>query len=165
VTSRSSLRHLRTFLLGCTSALAGFGLVSSPGCGTDAKGVEDCREIERARCSAAAACGIVTDVEACQRFYRDHCLHGMATLPPSPTAIDECVGTINSAGSCVSAGEQGKLTPLSACVNENGALNAAPDVMYACELVEKPHLAERCSFLSTAPFEGGGEAGAAGAGN
>jgi hypothetical protein len=157
VSSSALFRHVRTFTVAAASALAGFGLVSSPGCGTDAKGIEDCREIERARCSAAAACGIVTDVESCQRFYRDHCLHGMVTLAPSPNAIEECVATLTSAGSCASASSAGKLAPLSECDAAPGVLDAARDVMYACQL------AERCSFLSPAPFEG--EGGAAGAGN
>jgi hypothetical protein len=163
VPPRSLSGRLRTSALACLSALSGFGLASSPGCGTDAKGVEDCRDIERARCSAAVACGIVTDAEACQRFYRDHCLHGMANLPPSSTAVDECVETINAAGSCASVND-GNLTPLSTCEAAPGVLVASSTVMYACELVERPELAQRCSFLSSAPFEGG-EAGAAGAGN
>jgi hypothetical protein len=164
VPPRSLFGRLRTFALACLSALAGFGLASSPGCGTDAKGIEDCRDIERARCSAGVACGIVTDVEACQRFYRDHCLHGMATLPPSPTAVDECVETINAAGSCVNVSDEGKLAPLRGCEAAPGVLDAASSVLYACELVEKPELARRCSFLTSAPFDDG-EGGASGAGN
>jgi hypothetical protein len=150
-------------VLACLSALAGFGLASSPGCGTDAKGVEDCRDIERARCSAAASCGFVTDVEACQRFYRDHCLHGMAALPPSPTAVDQCVETINAAGSCASV--QGKLVPLADCEDAAGVLDATGSMLAACDLVKSPELADRCSFLSPTPPPEGGEAGAAGAGN
>jgi hypothetical protein len=163
VSLRALLRHVRTVTVACASALAGFGLVSSPGCGTDAKGIEDCREIERARCSAAAACGIITDVESCQRFYRDHCLHGMVAVAPSPNAVDECVATLTSAGNCASASSAAELAPLSECDAPPGVLEAARGVLYACELVERPELAERCSFLSRAPFEG--EGGAAGAGN
>jgi hypothetical protein len=161
VTHSPVIRHLRSVVLACASALAGFGLVSSPGCGTDAKGVEDCREIERARCSAAAACGIVTDVEACQRFYRDHCLHGMTALPPSPAAVDQCVETINTAGSCAST--LGPDATLSQCPDENGVLDAT-GITLACDVVKKPEHADRCSFLSPTPITGG-EAGAAGAGN
>lgn len=163
MTSRSLLRDLRTFVFACASALAGFGLVSSPGCGTDAKGIEDCRDIERARCSAAAACGIVTDVEACQRFYRDHCLHGMASLPPSPAAVDACVETITAAGTCASS-FGGKLALLSECDAAPGVLEATEESTHACHIVEKPETARRCSFLTTEPFEGG-EGGAAGASN
>lgn len=161
---RSVLRPARNFALACVSALAGFGLASSPGCGTDAKGVEDCRDIERARCNAAKSCGIVTDVEACQRFYRDHCLHGLAALPPSPTAVDDCVETINTAGSCAST--VGAEATLVECreTAADGVLDAS-GAMTACDLVKKPELAERCSFLSPTPITGGGEAGAAGAGS
>jgi hypothetical protein len=161
VTHHSIIRHLRSVVVGCASALAGFGLMSSPGCGTDAKGVEDCREIERARCGAAAACGIVTDVEACQRFYRDHCLHGMTTFPPSPAAVDDCVETINSAGSCASS--LGREATLAECPDQNGVLDAT-GVTLACDIVKKPEHADRCAFLSPTPITGG-EAGAAGAGS
>lgn len=162
----SVIRHARTFVLACVSALAGFGLVSSPGCGTDAKGVEDCRDIERARCNAAAACGILTDVEACERFYRDHCLHGLATAPPSPTAVDECVETINSLGSCVRASDQGKDVFLSECVAADGVLDATSSSLRACYVVQHPEYADRCSFLSPTPVTPPtGEGGAAGAGN
>jgi hypothetical protein len=161
VTLRAALYGLRTSALACLSALAGFGLVSSPGCGTDAKGVEDCRDIERARCNAAAACGIVTDVEACQRFYRDHCLHGMASLPPSPGAVDQCVETINSAGSCAKVGEDGAMTLLTDCTAASGVLTAT-GATYACDLVKKPELADRCAVLAGA--EASGEGGAAGGG-
>lgn len=161
VSFRALLHHLRTLALASGSALAGFGLVSSPGCGTDAKGIEDCRDIERARCSAAASCGIVSDVEACQRFYRDHCLHGMTQLPASPTAVDECVETINSAGSCASA--EGADAALEDCDAAAGVLDA-PGAMLACDIVKKPELAKRCSFLSPTPIDDGA-AGAAGATN
>jgi hypothetical protein len=154
---------LRHYALAALSALSGFGLVSSPGCGTDAKGVEDCRDIERARCSAAAACGIVTDVEACQRFYRDHCLHGMASLPPSGTAVDECVETIKSAGSCAST--EGAEVLVDDCVAASGVLDASREAPFACDLVKNPQYARRCSFLSQNPYVDGGEAGAAGTGS
>ena len=83
-------------------------------------------------------------------------------VPSRTSAIDDCVETLTSAGSCASASSSGKLAPLSECVAEPGVLEASREVMYACELVESPELAKRCSFLSPAPFEG--EGGGAGAG-
>ena len=44
------------------SAVCAFTLVSATGCGTDAQGVDDCREIEQARCEAAKSCGLISDV-------------------------------------------------------------------------------------------------------
>ncbi len=55
-----------------------FWCSSAAGCGTDAVGVDECRDIEEARCEAAQFCDIVDDVDACKRFYRDQCLHGLA---------------------------------------------------------------------------------------
>jgi hypothetical protein len=81
-------------------------------CGTDAVGVDTCRQIENARCSQAPSCaninlGIpvhrnspVTDVEACQRYYHDACLHGLATnTDPGAVATKACVDAINT-GDC-----------------------------------------------------------------
>src|ERR1700709_2144757 len=82
------------------SAICAFTLVNAAGCGTDAKGVDDCREIEEARCAAAKNCGIVDDVDECQRFYRDQCLHGLTVASPGPVLVKACVTVINEAGTC-----------------------------------------------------------------
>ena len=89
--------------LGVFAALSALFLATNPGCGTDAKGVEDCRDIERARCDAAVACGKVSDLAECRRFYRDHCLHGLGVTPPARGRVDECVATIKQAAACVKA--------------------------------------------------------------
>lgn len=81
-------------------------------CGTEAKGVEACKRIERVRCESAAACGIdltapvhrgdspSQDVGACIRYYDDACLHGLAAgVDPGNVAVDECVRALES-GSC-----------------------------------------------------------------
>ena len=80
------------------SYLLAFAVVSGTGCGTDAKDVDECRDIEQARCEAAKPCGLVDDVDACKRFYRDHCLHGMVVESPGRAQIDACVATIREAG-------------------------------------------------------------------
>ena len=85
----------------------------APGCGTDAVGVETCRQIETARCHQAQKCpddinlmipthrdSPLTDVEACIRFYKDACLHGLATdKDPGAVATKACVDAINT-GDC-----------------------------------------------------------------
>lgn len=81
-------------------------------CGTEAKGVDACKRIERIRCESAAACGIdlsrpvhrgdspSADVGACIRYYDDACLHGIASgVEPGNVAVDECVKAIET-GSC-----------------------------------------------------------------
>jgi hypothetical protein len=154
--SRQPIRRaLSTLTLGATSALGTFSLVS--GCGTSAQGVEDCRAIEQARCTAAAACGLVEDAPQCQRFYRDHCLHGLPVVPPPRTAVEQCVAALDMLGQCVRAGA-GKDAELVDCgvPTSSGTL--------ACEVIRAPELAHACSFLTgkpTTPAEGGqgGEGG------
>ena len=155
---RTLIQRARTLALGLISALAGFGITTSPGCGTDAKGVDDCRDIEHARCAAAAPCGIVTDVPACQRFYRDHCLHGMVAAPPSRDHVEQCIRTIEAAGACATA--EGAEARLSACAN--GELLEASGASLACDIVKQPELADNCAFLTTTPPPVGNEGGAGG---
>jgi len=111
-------------------------------CGTDAVGVETCRTIEFARCDAARACGLVDDVEACRRFARDHCLHGLAADKPSPSQVNRCVATIEALGKC--ADENGKRSTPSEC---KGAGSVSEDANDVCELVLEPELTQRCEFL------------------
>lgn|SRR5215472_6555127 len=82
-------------------------------CGTDAVGIEACREIESARCTAAAPCekactinmsipphrnSPTTDVQACQQYYDVACLHGLeATSEPGDPAVQSCINAINVA--------------------------------------------------------------------
>ena len=89
------------------------GAVVFGACGTDAIGVDACRQIEQARCEQAPACGISleppyhasgTDVAECIRAYDIACLHGLASgSDPGPIAVRACVVAIQSApttGSC-----------------------------------------------------------------
>jgi hypothetical protein len=154
----TTLRALRAgkLTLGGLAWLAVAALAGGPGCGTDAKGIEDCREIEQARCAAAVPCGIVPDEEKCKIFYRDHCLHGMAGNPPEQAYIDLCVNTINKLGTCAKAG--GPKAELADCgVRASGATTV-------CDVVQFPERAEACQFLSSKPppASSAGQGGAAG---
>jgi hypothetical protein len=100
-------------LLGVGLLVATVAFVAAvPACGTEAVGVETCRQIESARCQAAPACPNIdlgvpvhrgspgTDVASCIRFYEDACLHGLATTTdPGGPAAKACVDAIN-AGDC-----------------------------------------------------------------
>ena len=123
-------------------ALVGLVLSAAYGCGTDAVGIEDCRQIEQARCDAGAACGLVKDVEACKRYYRDHCLHGLA-IPdsPGPNRVKACVTAISAAAQC--ARDLGPQAPIASCSPDVGltALSSA------CEVVNRPEETEPCRFL------------------
>jgi hypothetical protein len=94
---------------GTIAALA-TAFVVVGGCGTDATGVDQCKQIEEARCRrAAAACpGIQltppystggSTADACVRFYDTACLHGLDTSPPKPEDVDQCVSAIEK-GTC-----------------------------------------------------------------
>jgi len=142
------------------SAASAFTLVTAAGCGTDAKGVDDCRDIEEARCSAAKTCGVVSDVAACQRFYRDQCLHGLSVSSPGAVIVKACVATISAAGMCAM---QGVDTLLSDCADPTLS-TSAPTAQTACEIVTNPEKANPCAFLMPgAAAGGGGGAGGGGA--
>lgn len=155
------LSSLRNLALGSASAVGAFALVSSPGCGTSAVGVDDCRDIEQARCDAARACGTITDAGECKRFYRDHCLHGLPTAAPARQDVDACIATINNLTICANAfGQDASLDQCPAV--------AAADSTRVCEVVAAPERAYACSFLAGKPVSppnppsGGGQGGQGG---
>jgi hypothetical protein len=138
----SLFRSLSATLL---SAAASFSIVTASGCGTNAIGVDDCRDIEQARCEASVPCGFVDDVKACRRYYRDHCLHGLLTKP-SAGAVAECVRVIDAAGECASADPE---AALGACDPEVTDGNAR--LSSACDVVAHPEYARECAFLLDEP--------------
>ncbi|MDX2053730.1 MAG: hypothetical protein SFV15_15115 [Polyangiaceae bacterium] len=73
----------------------------SLGCGTEAVGVEACRKIENARCASFKQCGLLTDLDACQRYYRDQCLGGVpGKVTPNATQVNSCVAAIAADATC-----------------------------------------------------------------
>ena len=153
--SLPALRHLG---LGSTVALAWL-FAFNPGCGTSAVGIDDCRDIEQARCEAAAACHTVSDIAECKRFYRDQCLHGLPTAAPPHESVDECVTAIHNLTLCVKVG--GTKVELADCDPTVPAQNA----MLACEVVKAPERAYACSFLAGEPVSppaAGGQGGQGG---
>jgi hypothetical protein len=144
------------------SAVCAFTLMSATGCETDAQGVDDCRQIEQARCAAAKNCGLISDLPACQRFYRDQCLHGLPVTPPGSVKLSECVATIKAAGAC--AETLGVDTLLSDC-GDSSKLDA-PGVDTACNLIKEPEKSATCSFLTPGAEAGvGGASSSGGSGN
>jgi hypothetical protein len=123
-----------------TAALAAILLVAA-GCGTDAVGVQACRQVQEARCRQAPACNISlqppyhgngSDTDACIRFYNDQCLHGLASgADPGPIAVNACVAAINHGG-------------------------ATPG---GCSVVLNPQTAEACSWLASNSSSGDAGAG------
>jgi len=148
---------LSTVSCALLSAVTAFTLVTAAGCGTDAKGVDDCRDIEEARCTAAKNCGIVSDVTSCQNFYRDQCLHGLPVTPPGSSAIRACVATIRAAGVCAL---QGTDTALADCDNQPISLETTAST--TCQIVTNPEKTSECSFLMPSDAGAGGSGGSGG---
>jgi hypothetical protein len=113
-------------------------------CGTDAVGVSECREVEEARCDAAVSCGY-GDVQECRRFYRDHCLHGVALEQVDNVQVDQCVAQLQNAGQC--AAEQPGVAPAD-CARP---IETQTSVATVCEVVLRTELATACAFLVPAP--------------
>lgn len=153
----SLFRSLSATLL---SAAASFSIVTASGCGTNAIGVDDCRDIEQARCEASVPCGFVDDVNACRRYYRDHCLHGLLTKP-SAGAVADCVRVIDAAGQCASADIESALSDCDPEVTESNR-----KLRSACDVVAHPEYASECAFLLDEPPDtgSGGQPGTGGSG-
>ncbi|HEY6556539.1 MAG TPA: hypothetical protein VI072_04670 [Polyangiaceae bacterium] len=128
---------LRT--LAVLSLISGAALAAAGGCSTDAIGVEDCRDIEYARCEAGHACGVVHDADDCKRFYRDQCLHGLALDDtPSATAVQNCVRSLKAISNC------GPDAPLADCP---GVTAQPTSLGLACDVVGAPEEIQECRFL------------------
>jgi hypothetical protein len=139
------------FLLAALVPVA--ALLSAVACDTDAKGINDCREMEYARCTASRSCdfGIDSDEREadCKRFSRDNCLHGLSTgVEPKRGEVEACLNVIQRAGECArdESGDQ----PALEC--EGIGLTQREDVS-VCEVVEDPTLAFRCAWLLQDPPE------------
>lgn len=142
------MSYFRSLSATILSAAATFSLVTAS-CGTDAVGVEDCRDIEQARCRASASCldvkgdPLIEDVPACERYYRDHCLHGLAAKPPGGASVSACVQVIEAAGRCAKSDPTIALDECTEVVTEpHGTLT------HACDVVTHPELATECAFLT-----------------
>jgi hypothetical protein len=101
---------MRSWLVLLVLALAAAPVAA--GCGTDAQGVQTCKDIEEARCNAAASCPSVqitppyyttgSSVDACLRYYDIACLHGLAVSDPGPSTalVTGCIKAISAKGAC-----------------------------------------------------------------
>lgn len=118
------------------------------GCGTDATGVDACRQIEFARCEGAQPCAFDVDVDACRRFARDNCLHGLVEQP-GEAAVRACTGAIETAVKC--ADREGSKTKASACEDDELATAGSARV---CELVLEPERLAQCEFLGRSESTG-----------
>lgn len=121
---------------GWIAALTLAGALAGPGCGTEPVAADGCRKIEEIRCELAPRCSNlkVPDVDACKRFYRDQCLHGLALeSDPGAPVVDRCVEALKVAGACTAT--------------DNGCVATTTPVTSGCQILERPELAEDCKFL------------------
>lgn len=136
---------LRALCVGSLSAVISFALFNAAGCGgTDAVGVEECRDIETARCEAAVHCGIIDDVDACKRYYDSHCLHGMSlSNAPSANKVTDCVRMLEGAAECAE-GKDGNapIESASACGHTD---QTSEDTV--CDTIRFPEETIECRFL------------------
>lgn len=139
--------------LGIGAPIAGAAIAS---CGTDAVGVEACREIEAARCEAIPVCPETDpdnpfDAEKCKRFYSDECLVGIEypdAGPPSDDQTAACVKAIEAVAACVKkniAAEACTGAPLVSTATTDagppdlcGILKYSPEKLAACAFVAAP---------------------------
>jgi len=128
----------------------------SSGCTTDAIGIAECREIEYARCEASVPCGAIEDVEACKRFYRDQCLHGIAG-PTVPTTADQgaCVTAITEAGQCAADDPDGSVESCAPGAGGLGGQAPGDGSPTVCEFIAEPWDYEVCDYLNEPPPQGG----------
>ncbi|NRA35027.1 MAG: hypothetical protein HRU17_16995 [Polyangiaceae bacterium] len=94
---------MRLFQLNAGFGAVLIGLCATAGCETDAVGVEACRSIELARCQARVNCDQIeqSELDPCERYARDHCLHGIALeAAPDQADVDECVEAVNDTANC-----------------------------------------------------------------
>jgi hypothetical protein len=105
--------NVRAVVKLAAPAFALLAVAGAMACGTEAVGVDSCRQIETARCENARSCGIdlttpvhrgdtpSDDVGACKRYYDDACLHGLAApTDPGTVAVQACIDAINEATDC-----------------------------------------------------------------
>jgi uncharacterized membrane protein YgcG len=142
------LRHLSLILL----------VLAPQACSTKAVGIDQCRDIEYARCEAAVSCPSVfevKDVAACKRFYRDQCLHGLALAhSPAKSDVRDCIDVIRLMGKC--AKNHGEKASVAEC---DGLSSESTKVKTVCQAMQKLEWVPECSFLRDTSEGGAGGTG------
>lgn len=150
------MSYLRSLSATLLSAAISFGLVSA-GCGTTAIGIDECRDIEQARCRAAKSCGLIDDADACERYYRGHCLHGLPAKLQSGDSVASCIEVIEAAGRCA---EPDPTVELADC--SEPVATSKQGFTKACDVVVHPERTPECVFLSEQPEDEGSAGQSAG---
>jgi hypothetical protein len=89
-----------------------FGLHLSA-CGSDARAVDTCKQIESLRCSRGPTCieGFTGSVTSCQKFYEVQCGRGVpeSAKEPSRTDLNKCLDLMKT--DCAAVREPAKFCP------------------------------------------------------
>ncbi|HVY45059.1 MAG TPA: hypothetical protein VHB21_04230 [Minicystis sp.] len=133
--------------------------VALPSCGTDAVGVDACRQIEDARCQASTACGFsAQEVSDCQLFYHDECLHGIENTTenmgagPTQAEVTACVDAVKQLGACIQGGGQ---TFGDCKITISTSADPAVADHKACEVLQhEPEAIGACAFIVEPPEAG-----------
>ncbi|WP_437311538.1 hypothetical protein [Sorangium sp. So ce388] len=160
------------------AALLGLGAVilAAQSCGNDAVGVDACRQIERARCEAAAVCpewvgtaAADERVKTCVEFYWDHCLHGIendgtggsdhAAAEPTSEDVQACVDAVGATRKCASD----KVATMAECSVDLVAPGEDASISPCVVITQRAHALGACTFVVD-PTGAGGGGGAAGSG-
>lgn len=137
----------------------GFASSLVSACNTGAIGITECRNLETQRCSAAAECGDIDDIPACERYVRDNCLHGIAgPKVPTKSQLDACMAVITAGQSC--AKDDPKMLASRCDEFEEDALTPIPGANRArtvCDVIRRPWDFKPCNFLNEEQDGSGGE--------
>lgn len=139
---RFEARHLLAVVLGVFAGSA------ASACGTDAVGIDACREIETARCEALQACGgTETQSTYCIDLYRDQCLHGIQSgVEPGADATARCVEAVQAVAACARAGA----ATMADCPAEPLVASADPAAIAPCLVItRKPEQLADCAFVAS----------------
>lgn len=123
-----------------------------PGCGTDAVGVEACRQVEMARCDLAPLCAgfdgspnikTAEQTQNCRQLYSDHCLLGLENTKSEvgQADIDACVKALKKTADCPDP----QSSTAGACgVNLRDGVD---QTLQPCRILQQPHWLEACKWL------------------
>jgi hypothetical protein len=141
-----------------------------PSCGTDAVGVKACRQIEAARCEALLSCPAsqhgferAEQVDACKLFYRDDCLHGLASSrEPAESEVTGCVAAVKATAACAKAGAATMTDCAGATLVASDVASEAPSEVSPCAVIlKKVEKLSDCAFTYEIPDGGPSDADAA----
>jgi len=119
-------------------------------------------------------------VDACKRYYRDHCLHGLGVSEaPGEPILNSCIQAIQTAGECAAEDPEMTIADCRAFTEPHRDQyqlrreNEHADLATVCEIVQYPERSYECGYflneVELPPEEtggaGGAEPGAAGTSN